>query len=191
MSLLSYNDLVRLTRDGTIDAPESAVNASSIDLTLADLIMVERPPTAGEIAPPIDVSKSGRLPMMQRRMVAYGAGADGAYYDLMPGEFILASSVELFNLPAHISSEYMQKSTLARNALEHLAAGWCDAGWHGSNLTLELNNVSRYYPIRLRPGMPIGQMKFMTHKPVPDDQLYSVKGQYCNNIGVTQGKILK
>jgi dCTP deaminase len=188
MSLLSHDELVELIRSGVLDAPESAVNAASIDLTLAPVIMAERPPRHGETVSALDISRGAVLPMEYRRMHEYGGEA---YYDLMPGEFILASTVETFNLPNWVSSEYMQKSSLARNALEHLAAGWCDAGWHGSNLTLELVNVSRYYPIRLRPGMPIGQMKFLRHKPVTDKDSYASRGQYNGDSGVTQTKVLR
>jgi len=188
MSLLSYNQLIELVQRGVLTAPESAVNAASIDLTLSDVILCERPPRHGEIVQALDISNGERLPMQRIAMHSYG---DEAYYDLVPGEFILASTVEIFNLPNNISSEYMQKSSLARNALEHLAAGWCDAGWNGSNLTLELVNVSRYRPIRLRPGMPIGQMKFFLHEEVPDKASYATKGQYNSDLGVQQTKELK
>jgi len=64
----------------------------------------------------------------------------------------------------------------------------CDAGWHGSSLTLELKNVSRYHKLIIRPGMPIGQMVFFRHKPVRHDQSYAVKGRYNNQKEVTESK---
>jgi dCTP deaminase len=186
--LLAYDELCQLIERGVIEAPISAVNASSIDLTLADLLKVERHPRAGEIVKAIDISRGENLPMTERRMHSYGGEA---YYDLLPGEFILGSTREIFHLPNCISAEYMLKSSLARNALEHLAAGWCDAGWNNSVLTLELMNFSRYRPIRLRPDMKIGQMKFFKHKAVPDHASYATRGQYNNDKGVQGTKTLR
>lgn len=189
MSLLAYEELKKLIQDGVVvGVYDDAINAASIDLTLNNHVMVERPPRPGEVVRPIDLSRGESIPMMDHIMHNYGGEA---CYDLMPGEFILASSVELFNLPNNLSAEYMQKSSLARSALEHLAAGWCDAGWHGSTLTLELVNVSRYRPLRLRPGMKIGQMKFFAHAEVPEHASYASKGQYNNDLGVQPMKKLR
>lgn len=189
MSLLAYNQLKQLINDGVVEGVyDEHINAASIDLTLAPGLMVETPPTSGEIVKAIDLQAGQTIPMSDYIMTPYGGEA---YYDLMPGEFILASSVELFNLPDNLSAEYMQKSSLARSALEHLAAGWCDAGWCGSTLTLELVNVSRYRPLRLRPGMKIGQMKFFMHDPVPPEASYKNRGQYNGDVGVQQMKNLK
>lgn len=189
MSLLAYLELKKLIDSGVIvGTVDDAVNAASIDLTLAPSLLVESPPRSGYVVKPIDLAKGETIPMEEFNMHNYG---DEAYYDLMPGEFILASSVELFNLPNWLSAEYMQKSSLARSALEHLAAGWCDAGWNGSNLTLELTNVSRYRPLRLRPGMKIGQMKFFAHAEVPPEASYATRGQYNGDKGVQQSKKLR
>jgi deoxycytidine triphosphate deaminase len=52
-------------------------------------------------------------------------------------------------------------SSLGRLGLiVHATAGFCDPGWKGT-LTLELNNLTRV-PIILHPGLPIGQLSFMT-----------------------------
>ncbi|MEY3760178.1 MAG: Cronobacter phage vB CsaP, partial [Pseudomonadota bacterium] len=109
-------------------------------------------------------------------------------YTIRPDEFILASSDEFFNLPNDISCEYKLKSSMARNALDHLNAGWADATWNGSRLTLELKNVSRFHKLIIETGMAIGQMVFFRHAPVPHEQSYAVRGQYNKQQSVTESK---
>lgn len=186
--LLAYPELIELVKLGVIiGAPKEAVNASSIDLTLADVILAEEPQRAGRERKPVDLM-AGETPWRTERIMTGYGSPEGGYYDLKPGEFILASTQEMFYLPNHISAEYMQKSSLARSGLEHLAAGWCDAGWNGSTLTLELQNVNAHSTLRLRPGMKIGQMKFFQHTEVPTHASYANRGQYNRDVGVTNSK---
>jgi deoxycytidine triphosphate deaminase len=112
--------------------------------------------------------------------------ADG--YVLRPREFILGHSREEFNLPDDIAAEYKLKSSLARAGLGHALAGWCDPGWHGSHLTLELFNSLRHHSLILREGMKIGQMVFFRGKPVPSDRGYRARGQYNGDRGAVASK---
>jgi dCTP deaminase len=102
---------------------------------------------------------------------------------MRPSQFLLAHSQEVFNLPCDIACEYKLKSSLARAGLQHALAGWCDPGWHGSQLTLELFNHCRYHDLVLRPNMKIGQMVFFRCAPVPDHASYAAKGQYNGDTG--------
>jgi deoxycytidine triphosphate deaminase len=77
---------------------------------------------------------------------------------------------------------------MARIGLEHLNAGWCDAGWHGSVLTLELLNVTRHHRIKLESGTRIGQIVFFRHLEVPKDHSYATKGRYNKDTSVSQVK---
>lgn len=112
-------------------------------------------------------------------------------YCLAPGEVCLAHSVEIFNLPMHITAEFRLKSSQARVFLEHLHAAWCDPGWHGSALTLEFVNLSRFHRSMLVAGKKCGQVMFYRHKPVPHDKSYAVRGQYNNIAAVAQSKGVK
>lgn len=94
-------------------------------------------------------------------------------------------SAEVFNLPEDISAEYKLKSSMARIGLEHMNAGWCDAGWHGSVLTLEFKNMLQYHAILIRPGDAIGQMIFFYHEPVPKSASYATRGRYNNDKSVS------
>lgn len=83
------------------------------------------------------------------------AGTEG--FVLHPGEFVLASTLERVSLPTDIASRLEGKSSLGRlGLLTHATAGFIDPGFSG-HVTLELSNVATL-PIRLYPGMRIGQL---------------------------------
>lgn len=194
MSLLSYNRLRTLIDEGVITADPKQVNGSSIDLTLHNLIRREvKYESAKPDSPMIRIARKHNIISEELDIQYFHAGFDENHnqicgYPLVPDEFILASSNEFFNLPDNISAEYKLKSSMARNGLEHLNAGWCDAGWNGSRLTLELKNVTRYHRLLLEEGMPIGQVVFFEHEPVPQDKSYAAVGQYNGQSKVTESK---
>ena len=174
MSLLSYSELRALQDDGVIrnSLPEH-VNSTSIDVTLGDKLLVERDGTY--------VSLRNRESLNMKQVSISSSG----YYRLDPGEFVLACTEQSFYLPNDISCEYKLKSSMARLGLEHMNAGWCDAGWNGSVLTLELLNVTKYHYIRLHPGVRIGQVVFFRHTPVPVEHSYAVRGRYNGDKSVS------
>lgn len=76
---------------------------------------------------------------------------------ILPGEFLLASTVETVRLAPMICAELNGKSSIARLGVEiHITGGWIDAGFQGE-ITLEMHNVNSR-PVRLYAGMPIGQL---------------------------------
>jgi dCTP deaminase len=78
---------------------------------------------------------------------------------LHPGEFALASTYEVVTLPDDVAARLEGKSSLGRlGLLTHSTAGFIDAGFSG-HVTLELSNVATL-PIKLWPGMKIGQLCF-------------------------------
>ncbi len=84
--------------------------------------------------------------------------ADQAFI-LHPGEFVLGSTFELVTLPDDVAARLEGKSSLGRlGLLTHSTAGFIDPGFSG-HVTLELSNVATL-PIKLWPGMKIGQMCF-------------------------------
>lgn len=132
---------------------------------------------------PVDFAKKQPL-SMQEIDITEG-------YIMYPGESVLAHSVEVFNLPHHITAEYRLKSSMARVFLEHLHAGWCDPGWHGSVLTLEFSNMSRFHPLILRAGEKCGQVMFYEHEEVPAERSYTYRGQYNGDTSVSGSKGVK
>ena len=78
---------------------------------------------------------------------------------LHPGEFVLGSTLEVVTLPDDLAARVEGKSSLGRlGLLTHATAGFVDPGFSG-HVTLELGNVATL-PIKLWPGMKIGQLAF-------------------------------
>lgn len=78
---------------------------------------------------------------------------------LHPGEFVLGATYEVVTLPDDIAARLEGKSSLGRlGLLTHSTAGFVDPGFSG-HVTLELSNVATL-PIKLWPGMKIGQLCF-------------------------------
>jgi len=85
------------------------------------------------------------------------AGEDA--FILHPGEFVLGSTYEYVTLPDDVAARLEGKSSLGRLGLmTHSTAGFIDPGFQG-HITLELANVATL-PIKLYPGMKIGQLCF-------------------------------
>lgn len=183
MSLMSYPELCGLVDSGVIRdlADYDQINASSIDIRLGHELIIE---LASDNAAPVDPAKRTNFP--QRRVFLAG----DSHYDLAPGEFVLAHTIETFHLPMDISAEFRLKSSGARSGLNNLFACHCDPGWHGSSLTLELHNCLRSNSIRLTPGMRIGQMLFHRHAvAVPVERSYAQRGRYNNDKTVSEVKL--
>lgn len=194
MSLLSYTAICGLIEKGVIEnACFDNVNSASIDLVLGRTIMVERPITAWRTDQDgVDVPVIKVIDMLDKNanhLETIEMGDNG--YVVPPGGCVLAHTVEIFHLPNTLSGEYKLKSTMARNFFNHLNAGWADAGWHGSVLTLEFVNHLRNHAIRIRPGMKCGQMVWFEHEEVPADRSYAARGQYNKDVSVTAAKVLK
>lgn len=175
MSLLSYTELCELVESGVIGPVDpKAINAASIDVRLGNDIVIEE--YNDHRMHPVDIHKREVFPS---RKIAIGS-----HYDMQPGEFILAHTKETFNLPNNICAEFKLKSSGARTGLENALATWCDCGWNGSTLTLELKNLLRYSALRLTPGMYIGQMIFYRVSEVPAERSYATIGRYNNDVSV-------
>jgi len=105
---------------------------------------------------------------------------------LNSGDCVLAETREIFNLPEDISASVYLRSSIGRKFLNHMLAGWCDAGWHGSCLTLEFtNNLPEPYEWELREGDRLVQMVFHRHKHA-GAYSYRNKGSYNNSTQVQE-----
>ena len=149
---------------------EELLNPASIDVLLGDHLMIED-------AMNVDL----------RRISIKGYTAEDPYW-MRPGEFVLAETQETFDLPEHISGQFALKSSRARAGYSHMLAGWCDPGWHGSKLTLELQNARKMHSLPLYPGLKIGQIIFfeMSERPIKS---YAVTGHYNNDKTVSGSKV--
>jgi dCTP deaminase len=181
MSILTHNELVQLVQQGVVEPVRpDQINAASIDLTLGDNLWIEDSPAGWSSVVDLHQKEVPRMVMVDLRKTGF--------YDIQPGQFVLASTREVFHLPNDVAAEYKLKSSLARAGLGHLLAGWADPGWHGSVLTLEFVNHLKYNSLRLRPGMRCGQMIFYRGEAVPDHASYAERGRYNQDTAATPSK---
>jgi len=178
VSVLSYTELTELVDNGVIDADPDYINGASIDITLGNHVMIEVEP---DHYVPVNLIKKETI---QTKLIDISQ----IPYVIKPGEFLLASSRETFNLPDNIACEFKLKSSLARSGLGHALAGWCDPGWSDSKLTLELSNTAQHHRLKITAGMKIGQMIFFRVNQVPQHASYKQTGQYNGQKTVTASK---
>lgn len=160
-----------LCEEGLVDPYDPAlVNPASLDVRLGPNLLIE-------------LADDPEL----RPFSLHGYTEDFPFA-LPPGEFVLAETIETFFFPAFLAGQFALKSSRARQGIEHLMAGYCDPGWQGSKLTLELQNARQLHPIKLWPGMRIGQIVFhrMSQTPAED---YSIVGHYNFDQKVTGAKL--
>jgi dCTP deaminase len=176
--LLSYYELCELVASGVIDADPEHINGTSIDVRLDRTILVE-----------LEKKEIGIVdPSRKQSHETIAIEMPDAGYVMMPGQCVLASTVETFNLPHDLSCEFKLKSSMARVFVNNMLATWGDPCWHNSKMTLELKNDLQYNAVLLKPNMKIGQMIFWRSEPVPEDRSYRVRGQYNNTTTVTASR---
>ena len=173
---------------------EDQLNPASYDLVLGNSLLIESELIPDPILPdtddPNEPLPDGESNVSGAGMVEVQGFANATEENpflLFPGQFALASSEETINLPNWISAAFYLKSSRAREGLEHSHAGFCDPGWNGSTLTLELSNVAQFEPQTLYPGKKIGQLVFFRMSVAPS-QDYSETGRYNNDQGATASR---
>lgn len=176
MGILTDNDIAYMlfTKQLKIEPLVDPIQPVSVDLHLYDQLIE---PLAGEVLDRARGFYPTRVPAQTFEQ-----------HRLYPGDFVLGSTLEWVELPPALAGFVVGKSTLARDGLQVEAAGLVDPGWHG-RLTFEIYNMSRN-TIILRPGMPIGQIYFlsmMTNRPM---HLYGdpeLRSHYQDSVGPSQG----
>ncbi len=83
------------------------------------------------------------------------------YVQLQPGGFMLAYTVEQFNLPTDVWGLFTLRSKYARMGLGHTASLVLKPGWRSmEGLAMELTNNLKHHTLFLRKGEPLGQIMF-------------------------------
>ncbi|WBB96939.1 MULTISPECIES: dCTP deaminase [unclassified Solwaraspora] len=148
--LLSDRDIVAETKSGGLSLEpfeSSLIQPSSIDVRLDRYFRVFNNHLYTHIDPATrqdDLTSQVEVP-------------SGDPFVLHPGEFVLASTLEVVSLGDGLAARLEGKSSLGRlGLLTHSTAGFIDPGFSG-HVTLELSNVANL-PIKLWPGMRIGQL---------------------------------
>ena len=146
--MLSDKDILEQLRIGNLRIDpfnDEQLQPASYDVTLGKWIWVPNQP---EVIDPY-VELSGRYADISKQ----------PHY-LSAGGWVLGVTNESFELGPMFSAQLEGKSSLGRLGLTvHITAGKIDPGFRGP-ITLEIANLNPISSIRLRPGMPIGQIEF-------------------------------
>jgi dCTP deaminase len=152
--ILSDGTIRRLLTDRRLviePLEDNQIQPASVDIRLGSTFLAFRRHTS-ECIDPREMNDALMEPMTV---------ADDRPFILHPGEFVLGTTLERLTLPDDIVARVEGKSSLGRlGLLIHATAGFVDAGWTNGQITLELSNVAPL-PIKLWPGMKIGQLSFM------------------------------
>ncbi|MBR3867593.1 MAG: dCTP deaminase [Butyricicoccus sp.] len=105
-------------------------------------------------------------------------------YLLLPGQFVLATTQEYFELPDDLTAFVEGRSSLGRMGLFIQNAGWVDPGFKGE-ITLELYNANRC-AIELQAGRRVGQLVFAK---LDDHALNPYNGKYQGQRGAIDSRV--
>ena len=105
-------------------------------------------------------------------------------YLILPGQFVLATTMEYFELPDDLTAFVEGRSSLGRMGLFIQNAGWVDPGFKGE-ITLELYNANRC-AIELRAGRRVGQLVFAK---MDSPALNPYNGKYQGQTGATGSRV--
>ena len=105
-------------------------------------------------------------------------------YLILPGQFVLATTMEYFELPDDLTAFVEGRSSLGRMGLFIQNAGWVDPGFKGE-ITLELYNANRC-AIELKAGRRVGQLVFAK---MDDAALNPYNGKYQGQRGATGSRV--
>ncbi len=105
-------------------------------------------------------------------------------YILLPGQFVLATTMEYVKLPNDLTAFVEGRSSLGRMGLFIQNSGWVDPGFEGE-ITLELYNANRC-ALELRAGRRIGQLVFAKMDEKTDNPY---RGKYQGQRGATGSKV--
>jgi dCTP deaminase len=105
-------------------------------------------------------------------------------YVLLPGQFVLATTMEYIELTNDLTAFVEGRSSLGRMGLFIQNAGWVDPGFKGE-ITLELYNANRC-AIELKAGRRIGQLVFAK---MDNAALNPYNGKYQGQKGATGSKV--
>lgn len=170
--ILSDKTIKRMLAQGSLGAApieEMQIQPASIDIRLGSTYSI------------VEDTSDGIL-RMDNEMKYKTIHADR--YLLMPGQFVLATTIEFFRLPNDLTAFVEGRSSLGRMGLFIQNAGWVDAGFEGE-ITLELFNANRC-AIELQAGRRVGQLVFAQMDDTAENPYH---GKYQGQRGATGSKI--
>ena len=148
---------------------EDQIQPASVDVRLGNTFSV------------VEDSSSGILTLTHE--ISYKAITADTYL-LLPGQFVLATTMEYFELPDDLTAFVEGRSSLGRLGLFIQNAGWVDPGFCGE-ITLELFNANRC-AIELQAGRRVGQLVFARMDQAAG---HPYRGKYQGQKGATGSRV--
>ncbi len=169
--ILSDKSILKMLEEKTLTITpleREQIQPASVDIRIADTYIV------------VEDLPSGIIRMDKE--IRYKTIRTDSYL-LLPGQFVLASTMEYFELPDDLTAFVEGRSSLGRMGLFIQNAGWVDPGFQGE-ITLELFNANRC-AIELKAGRRIGQLVFAR---LDEKALNPYRGKYQGQRGATGSK---
>ena len=171
--VLSDKTIMRMLREGTLSMSpleEGQIQPASVDIRLGNMFSIIEDLPRGVI----DLENEIQYRTMETDT-----------YVLLPGQFVLATTMEYIELPDNLTAFVEGRSSLGRMGLFIQNAGWVDPGFRGE-ITLELFNANRC-AIELKAGRRVGQLVFAE---MDDAALHPYRGKYQGQTGATGSRAL-
>nr|AIA12469.1 deoxycytidine triphosphate deaminase [uncultured bacterium] len=161
MSVLTKEDILRYVAEGKITFKPGLdrfqVQAHSVDLRLGFTFLVPKS---------WHVTKAGREQLL---MNYYDENRPeyfdivelekGQFFDLLPGEHILVSSLESIKVPDDLMSVMYPRSSTNRKGISVDLTGIIDSGYEGQ-LVIPIRNNTQHQTVRIYPGERFCQVVF-------------------------------
>ncbi len=170
--ILSDKTILRMLRENTLSISpfeETQIQPASVDIRLGDTFSIVEDSSTGIIT-------------LENEIMYKTIRSDT--YILLPNQFVLATTMEYFDLPNNLTAFVEGRSSLGRMGLFIQNAGWVDPGFKGE-ITLELYNANRC-AIELKVGRRVGQLVFAEMDEVA---LNPYNGKYQGQKGATGSRV--
>lgn len=170
--ILSDKTIIEMRKQGTLSIEpllNEQIQPASVDIRLGNTFGIVEDTAGGIIT-------------MDRKITYKTIETDK--YLLLPGQFVLATTIEYIRLPDNLTAFVEGRSSLGRMGLFIQNAGWVDPGFEGE-ITLELFNANRC-AIELQSGRRVGQLVFAE---MDGNALNPYNGKYQGQTGATGSKV--
>lgn len=170
--ILSDKTLTKMLAEGTLVAEpigKEQIQPASIDIRLGNTFSIVKDSSTGIIT--------------LKNKIEYETIKTDTYV-LLPGQFVLATTMEYFELPDNLTAFVEGRSSLGRMGLFIQNAGWVDPGFKGE-ITLELFNANRC-AIELKAGRRVGQLVFAE---MDGTAMNPYNGKYQGQRGATGSRV--
>ena len=170
--ILSDKTILKMMDVGTLKISpieEGQVQPASVDIRLGNTFSI------------VEDSSSGIITLENE--IKYKTITTDTYI-LLPNQFVLATTMEYFDLPNDLTAFVEGRSSLGRMGLFIQNAGWVDPGFKGE-ITLELYNANRC-AIELKAGRRVGQLVFAK---MDSEALNPYNGKYQGQTGATGSRV--